>query len=435
MVSTYLAKNSRLYQTASGLKHNTIMIYGDEVDMLGLEQNNRTKVRFRGKTGWINKSDIMNNAVLEFYFIDVGQGDSVFIVTPARKKILIDGGMNDRAFRFLSWKYRLDEVNELSPIIIDLLVLTHADEDHISGLIDVISSSKIRIKKIIQSGLAVHKDGIFDERLGEIMEQNGQKFIATSHNALGELDDSSLSGNFLKWKRAILAHGNIEYQAVDSNAGRIDIGDPSIKLEVLGPKVDRLESNNNDRKLFRWFGDHAHTINGHSVTLRLIYDNVKILLSGDLNTEGEKHLLEDETLHDQMDAHILKAPHHGSHEFYRPWLDSVNPQISVISSGDDRDHGHPRAVFLGAIGNASRKHSLVFSTEIAANFVEVDDRLDNIDEPEANRSTPRELFKRRLHGMINVRTDGRQIYAARRVASGYMWEYYVITTPEARSIQ
>ena len=114
---------------------------------------------------------------------------------------------------------------------------------------------------------------------------------------------------------------------------------------------------------------------GHSVVLRLIYNSVKVLFSGDLNSDGEKNLLSDDSLKSRMDSNILKAPHHGSHEFYRPWLDAVNPQISVISPGDDRDHGHPRAVFLGAVGNASRKTSLLFSTEIAANFVEIEDGL------------------------------------------------------------
>ena len=139
-------------------------------------------------------------------------------------------------------------------------------------------------------------------------------------------------------------------------------------------------------------------------------------------------------LRSRLDAHVLKAPHHGSHEFYRPFLDAINPQISIISSGDDRDHGHPRAIFLGAIGNASRKDALVFSTEIAANFVEIDKGLDSTSQPEIRQPTPRELFKRRLHGMINVRTDGKQIYTARRVAAGYMWEYYG-THPEVRSIR
>jgi competence protein ComEC len=430
MALKYLVKNSRLYKSASGPKTETIMIYGEEIETLGISENNRTKVRFRGDIGWVNDGDFMDKPVLEIYFIDVGQGDSTFVVTPARKKMLIDGGSNNRAFRFVSWKYRLDEINEMSPIIIDLLVLTHADEDHIGGLIDVISSPKIKIRKIIHSGLAVYKQGIFNERLGNVVDQDGEKFISTSHDSIEELKDNSLSGNFLRWKRAIIEDGNLEYQAVDSNSNNVDIGDPEIIVDVLGPKVRILGSNT---KQFEWFGDHAHSINGHSVVLRLNYNNVRILLSGDLNTEGEKHLIKDEHLRSNMDAHILKAPHHGSHEFYRPWLDSVNPQISVISSGDDRDHGHPRAVFLGAIGNASRKNALVFSTEIAANFVEVDKPLDIMREREDSQLTPRELFKRRLHGMINVRTDGKQIYAARRVAASYMWEYYQ-GHPEVRSI-
>jgi beta-lactamase superfamily II metal-dependent hydrolase len=185
------------------------MIYGEEVETLGLEQNDRTRVRFRGNTGWVNKEDLRNDPVLEIYFIDVGQGDSTFMVTPARKKILVDGGTSDRAFRFLSWKYRLDQINEISPIIIDLLVLTHADEDHVGGLIDVISSPKIKIKKILHSGLAVYKNGVFDERLGNLEKHHGKQFITNSHDAIEELNDSSLSGNFLRWKKAILADQNV----------------------------------------------------------------------------------------------------------------------------------------------------------------------------------------------------------------------------------
>jgi competence protein ComEC len=430
MLLKYLAKNSRLYQSPSGSKLKTIMIYGDEVEHLGLEENNRTKVRFRHQVGWMKSEDLMSDGVLEIYFIDVGQGDSAFIVTPGRMKILIDGGTSDRALRFLSWKYFLDEVNELSPIIIDLLVLTHADEDHIGGLIEIISSPKIKIKRIIHSGLAIFKDGVFNEKLGNLVERDGQKFLSTSHNAIEELDDGSLSGTFLRWKKAILDEGNIVYESVDTDTESLEVLDPSIKIEVLGPKV--LKEGIDNSKLYAWFGDHAHSINGHSVVLRLIYNNVKVLFSGDLNSDGEKNLLSDNSLKSRMDSNILKAPHHGSHEFYRPWLDAVNPQISVISSGDDRDHGHPRAVFLGAVGNASRKKSLLFSTEIAANFVEIEHGLDS-DEHESDVLSPRELFKRRLHGMINVRSNGEQIYAARRIASGYMWEYYVIAHPEPRS--
>ena len=131
---------------------------------------------------------------------------------------------------------------------------------------------------------------------------------------------------------------------------------------------------------------------------------------------------------------MFKAPHHGSHEYHPPLLDAVKPQISVISSGDEPDHGHPRAIFIGGLGLASRSSKpLVFSTEIAATFVEAgetvvelgDSILEGLNVHEAGTlAVARKLFKRRLHGMINVRTDGHDLYAARRVNAGYWWESY-----------
>jgi hypothetical protein len=49
MVLKYLAKNSRLYQSDTISKIHTIMIYGDEVDTMGTEENSRIQVRFRGE--------------------------------------------------------------------------------------------------------------------------------------------------------------------------------------------------------------------------------------------------------------------------------------------------------------------------------------------------------------------------------------------------
>jgi competence protein ComEC len=285
------------------------------------------------------------------------------VVTPGRKKILIDGGQNDRALRFLSWKYRLEEVEENQPIPIDLIVLTHADADHINGLIPVITNPKLRIKRIIHNGLATHRKGVFEEKLGDIALHDGLEYIKTNHDTLDELSDTGLIKKFKDWKDVIVEKGNIEYHSVDSGIGRIDLGDPAINLEVVGPHITRVPANSNN-KLYQWFGDHAHTINGHSVVLRLIYNNIKILLAGDLNIEGSKNLLSNQELVDRLDAHILKAPHHGSHEFYLPMLEAVNPQISIISSGDDVDHGHPRANFLGSIGSVSRDEPLVFQQRL-----------------------------------------------------------------------
>ena len=185
--------------------------------------------------GWVNEESLVEKPSLEMYFIDVGQGDSTFIVTPKRKTILIDGGENDRAFRFLSWKYDLKKVKPNNHVIIDLLVLSHGDEDHLKGLIPIIKSPKIKIKKIIHNGLGLYKkNSKHNEKLGKLESIGDKKYITTSHDQLSDLKDSELRANFQKWKNAIADEGVVDYSAVDTLSD-LSIGAPDIKLEIVSP--------------------------------------------------------------------------------------------------------------------------------------------------------------------------------------------------------
>ena len=447
MATRYISsKTAFLYKNKTGNSRHYIFIHGDVVKTKGKPQGNpknkRIKVstRYSNVEGWVNEGSLVEKPSLEMYFIDVGQGDSTFIVTPKRKTILIDGGENDHAFRFLSWKYDLKKVKSNNPVIIDLLVLSHGDEDHLKGMIPIIKSPKIKIKKIIHNGLGLYKkNSNHNEKLGKLESIGGKKYITTSHDQLSDLKDSELRANFQEWKNAIADEGVVDYSAVDTLSD-LSIGDPDIKLEVVSP-INEVDSNGD--RIFRWFGDHGPTINGHSVALRLTYEKVKILLSGDLNKKGSKYMMKSTVLQKLMDAHILKSPHHGSGDFYDKWLDYVNPQVSVISSGDNTDHGHPRANFIASIGKRSRSKSLVFSTEIAGSFTKLTkeekkkikiSRKDMLHLNDKQYNELRILFKRRLHGMINVRTDGKKIFSARRVSAGYMWESYGGDSPSRRSI-
>ncbi len=119
-------------------------------------------------------------------------------------------------------------------------------------------------------------------------------------------------------------------------------------------------------------------------------------------------------------------------------LNAVNPMVTVISSGETPDHGHPRAVFLGGVGKASRgERPLIFSTELSALFIDSGDpvAVDHADIPittmedldfskAASNTEARQRFKKVLPGIINVRTDGEKIYSFRRVQMGYQWESY-----------
>lgn len=423
-------KTAFLYEGSTGSQRRTVLIFGDEVATSGPAQHGRVRAATRGVDGWIQADHLGEQRPLEMYFIDVGQGDSTFIVTPGGKTILIDGGADRRALGFLSWKYRLDDPG--NRVSVDLLVLSHADSDHLNGLTPIVAHPQIDVRRIVHSGIATFADNAMATKLGDTTHIGGDTYLVTRHSSLAELPERTLSEEFSAWRDAIAAK-ECGYRAVDSESGCIDLGDPSVTLEVLGPRLSAPPGV--PHRCYPYFGSESPTINGHSVVLKLTYGDVSALFPGDINGKGASHLLKDEDLRVRLAAHVLKAPHHGSHDFVPDFLRAVRPQITVISSGGEPDYGHPRASFVGAIGRNSRcDDALVFSTAIARNFTEVSER------PPADEAVPagadpktihphdtrlhRLLFKRRLHGMINIRSDGTQLYAARRVAASYCWEAY-----------
>ena len=416
------------------------LIYGDEVHTVGTATGDKTHVEFRGRQGTVPKSALDTKPRLECYFLDVGQGDATLIVTPGRKKILIDGGKGvaaghtSEAEQALIWKYRLDEVAD--PVVIDLVVLTHADEDHIGGLINLVRNPKIVVKRVVHSGVATYKASKADDQLGARATIGGTTYLTTYHRILDDLTIAELSEDFAAWV-VTLGNEGVDYGAVEAG-DTIDIGDPEVTIEVLGPILEHPAP---DVDALRWFSDKSHTINGHSVVLRLTYGDVRLLFSGDLNEQGAGRLLADPTLAAKLDAHVLKAPHHGSHEYAPAFLAAVNPQITSISSGEIPDHGHPRANFLAAAGKYSRGDvPLLYSTALSAVFgqAEKQEHQDAVDElassAAADYASKRELFRKLLAGVINVRTDGTQIHAATRVQTGYWWVIHFPLAPAARSL-
>ena len=410
-----------------------VLIYGDEVDTSSGSNHmgaGHTPVTYRGRKGALKnykidgtqQAALSKTRALETYFLDVGQGDAAFVVTPNNTKILIDGGLSRSTAEFLIWKYRLDEDNTLT---INHLFLSHADADHVAGLIPILNHPKITVEHVWHNGIGLYDSG-HNEALGTVT--NGH--LITTHDTVANLAGEDLTHTFTKWIDAITMQG-ASYHALDQSMGDVDVGDPAIRMEIIGPLKEPNGS-------FKWLKGKSHTINGHSLMLRLHHGHARFLFSGDSNVEGGEHHLEHPGAALKLDSHVFKTPHHGSHEYHFPFLQAVRPLISVVSSGDSPDHGHPRASFLGAIGAAGRiaGDHLLFSTEIAATFSETGDAP--VDEPAPDADADPDLmysssalnsqaharFKKKLSGIINVRSDSKSLYAARRVTASYQWESY-----------
>jgi len=170
-----------------------------------------------------------------------------------------------------------------------------------------------------------------------------------------------------------------------------------------------FEADSNNQIQFKWFGDSSHTRNGHSIVLRLIYENVSVILGGDLNRKSEKYLMSHYAPNNPFESDVAKSCHHGASDFSLEFMDMLDPYATVISSGDNETYAHPRADAIGAAGKYSRgDRPKVFSTELARSVRSGGDIL---------------------YGMINLRSDGDQIYMAQmKEAKGGsdIWDSYTV---------
>ncbi len=210
-------------------------------------------------------------------FLDVGQGDAIFIEAPNGNQILIDGGPNKSVLR---------ELGGIMPFYdrsIDMVIATHPDKDHITGLSAVMN--KFRVNMFMESQVQ-SSSGVYKE-LNNVVEKKGLKKIMAKR---GE---------------------------------RIFLGS-DVYIDVLSP----------DRNTDGWETNTA------SVIVKLVYKNTSFILSGDAPKKMEEYIASLDR--EGLTANVLKLGHHGSRtstsEFF---LSAVNPQYAIISAGTDNRYGHP----------------------------------------------------------------------------------------------
>lgn len=432
------------------------LLWGDFVTLLGEDNGVWTKVKCRGTTGWIPKADLQTERLLELNFVDIGQGDGAFLVTPDDQFMLIDAGESDNMWRFLSWRFNL-RANPTRVITIPHSVITHSDQDHYKGFTPLFKSTQVTFGEVYHNGI-VERDGV--DLLGPRIALNGAKFLTDlidDHSTLAaRLASPAFVGakQYPKMLKTAVDGGRVQniraISTADAHLPNFASGD--FRLEVLGPARETVAG----QPAMRWFGDAGKTKNGHSVVLRLVYRDVRILLGGDLNVPAEEHLLAHHTGLDAkpataaardaliaagrtvFESDVAKACHHGSADFTDLFLRCVNSLATVISSGDNESHAHPRPDALGAYGKCGRgDRPLLFSTELARSPNE------NIKDPHKLREDITRLFADlaaattaaaraaaqaqvdvclaklersvAVYGLINLRTDGHKVLLAQKL--------------------
>ncbi|MBU0722108.1 MBL fold metallo-hydrolase [Patescibacteria group bacterium] len=236
---------------------------------------------------------------LEIDFLDVGQGDAILIKAPAGQNILIDGGPDRTIIK------RLAENLPWWDKQIDLMILTHPHDDHVTGLIDVLK--RYQVKKILYTGVI--------------------------HNA----------PNYLAWLK-LVRDKKVPITIIDKQ--QIINLNQGAKMEILYPNESLLNKTVDD-------------LNQSSIVLMLTYGQNKFLLTGDAGELVEKNLI----VHGaDLRADVLKVGHHGSkYSSSQEFLDKVKPRLAVIMVGKDNDFAHPS---LRIVKRLERIGAEIFRTDL-----------------------------------------------------------------------
>lgn len=193
---------------------------------------------------------------LEITFFDVGQGDSIFIETPAGHQILIDGGPSGQIIL-----EKLDRTMPFWDRTIDLVVLTHPDYDHLRGLNDVLE--KYKVQNVLWTG--------------------GEKESKTFDYWLNALEQEKKEG-----AKIYLARRG---QTVKAGQAQLYILYPPESL--AGQSVEK------------WSNDS-------SIISKLIFGENKFLFLGDVSQKIADQLLPVSALPVSLGAEVVKVAHHGS---------------------------------------------------------------------------------------------------------------------------
>jgi len=308
--------------------------------------------------------------------------------------------------------------------------MTHGDADHARGLIRILNDKHVLVKAIYHNGITKRQDN----SLGEIAHIQEGDVLVDLYDDIEDLKPqySQLKPLYQDWvdavtkaKRRAERH-KLDFKCVraDQNTEKISIGgDEGVQIRFLGP----INLGDEKSPLLKTFGDQwitSKTINGNSVSVLLEYGQARILLCGDMNEPAEEFFLR-HWGEKALRAHAFKANH---------W-------VTVVSSGDFPDYGHPRACLLGSLGHYAPpeiEKPLLFSTEIAATFKKI---------PESQLGeTGRHVYEKNIHGMIQVRTDGNWLAAGRvygrkqrkteegRLRSIWNWEAYAFNLANAKPL-
>lgn len=226
------------------------------------------------------KEVVSNPNNLIIHYVDVGQGDCI-LIGQNNEYVLIDAGNNEDG------ELLVDYFKQLGIEKFKYVIGTHAHEDHIGGIDNIINNFEL--------------------------EHFYMPDVITTTKTFEDVLDALLA------KKKAFETPNI--------GDTFKLNDASFEVLYLGK--DKSDLNNT------------------SIVLKLTYKNTTYLFMGDATSKVEKILLDNEV---NLNSDVLKVGHHGSqYSSTAAFLKQVSPSYAVIQVGENNDYDHPKEITLNKL--------------------------------------------------------------------------------------
>lgn len=296
----------------------------------------------------------------EAAFLDVGQGDGIVLRERGGAVLLVDGGSS--SIQKVGEKRILPYLKSQGIRVIDCAFISHTDSDHISGVKEILEAmpvySEYRESVAGYTGTPVVKKLVLPEWYVPEGTEEGQ----ASEYALSGIGTET--GADIAYRSLMKLAKEKQVEVLYLKAGdRMKVG-KNLVFSCLAPEEEIVYENKN----------------AASMVLLASYGEFDMLLTGDMEKEGELRLLEQDALEREglrgnaglsereeswgndglsgelgvavknISIEVLKVAHHGSRTASsEEFISTLEPQISVISCGKDNRYGHPHEETLEAL--------------------------------------------------------------------------------------
>jgi competence protein ComEC len=275
---------------------------------------------------------------LQVHVLDVGpvEGDSILIIAPGGKTVLIDAGDTGKG------KVIVDALKRYNVQQLDYFVATHPHPDHIGGADEVFKATKVL--NVIDNGLGpdVPESLAAQNKPATTTGKNSSK-SSSKKPASGKPGKSGSITKFYDEYQEAVAQSGAHYEKAQPGA-KYDLGDGA-RLTVLAPSEPLFTRDQTKTG--------GNLPNANSVVMRLDYGEFSMLLPGDAEEQTEHRMLTKDL---NLKVGVLKVAHHGSkYATAQDFVDRVKPQAAIVSCGEWNRYGHPSQVVLDRLKAANVK--------------------------------------------------------------------------------